>query len=84
LRLANTRAFNERYEDESVPDAILPQTSTQPYPTTYDLLKSLQSIEYNIDGEDVNGCAGKLHEVIHHVMYKIISGLPQYERSNAW
>ena len=83
LGVSNTRAFNARYENENEPERILPNRSVLPFSTDHALVKALQAIDYNIDDENVNGCADILHKLLYHLMYGIVSKSPQYEKA-AW
>jgi len=58
LRTANVNAFNERYE-ENEPARILSFKEGFSY-GPIDLIKALRSISYNIDDQDINGCAALL------------------------
>jgi len=82
LRTANIKAYNERY-DENEPARILSFRERFSY-CPIDLIKALRSISYNIDDEDINGCAALLENLINYVMWQYISQLPEYEQSTAW
>ena len=84
LRNANIRAVNDRYEDDNNPDEILPAHNVLPYGSTIHLVQALNSVEYNIDDISINGCAEKLHNIIHHFLNRIVSELPDYRSVNVW
>ena len=82
LKRANVKAYNERYE-ENEPARILSFKEDLCY-GPIDLIKALRSISYNIDEQDVNGCAAILEKLINYVMWQYISELPEYRQSTAW
>ena len=79
---ANTKAYNERYEDENQPEVILPARRVMPFSTKHALVKALHAMDYNLDDANVNGCATILHKIIYHLMYEIVSASKQYEVAN--
>ncbi|OPY71430.1 MAG: hypothetical protein A4E63_01551 [Syntrophorhabdus sp. PtaU1.Bin050] len=82
LRTANINAYNERYE-ENEPARILSFKEGFSY-GPIDLIKALRSISYNIDDQDVNGCAVLLEKLINYVMWQYISDTLEYQQSMAW
>lgn len=81
LRVANLKAYNERYDDGDEPEySFLDFTKgALPY-TDMEFYVALNSISYNIDDENVNDCALRLVRLIASVAYTIISRLPQYDK----
>ncbi|OPY69431.1 MAG: hypothetical protein A4E63_01818 [Syntrophorhabdus sp. PtaU1.Bin050] len=82
LRTANIKAYNERY-GENEPARILSFKEGLSY-DPIDLIKAFRSISYNIDDQDINGCAALLEKLINYVMWQYISELPEYQQSTAW
>lgn len=86
LRVANIKAYNERYDDgDELEVSLLDFSHTvMPYGSNIQLYKSLRGLRYNLDDEDNNGCVGILDHLIDTLAYNIISRLPEYERANTW
>lgn len=86
LRIANIRAYNERYDDgDELEISLLDFTHTVfPYGSDIQLLKSLRGLRYNLDDEDVNDCAKILSHLIDEVSHNIISRLPEWETADTW
>jgi hypothetical protein len=82
LRTANIKAYNERYR-ENEPVRILSFTPRPPF-NAIDLIKALHSIRYNIDDQNVKGCAKRLERLINYLMERYIRDLPEYQESDAW
>ena len=86
LRVANIKAYNSRYEDADELEVSLLDfsRSVMPYGSNIQFCKSLRGLRYNLDNEDVNGCAEILNRLIDVVSYRIISRLPEWERADTW
>jgi len=89
LRRANTMAHNRQYPDDARPISIPDFHCVFPYGSSIHFVKSLQGLSYNLicnDGKEMNlsNCAKRLHELIFHLMSKIVSDLPEYERCPTW
>ncbi len=89
LRRANTATWNRQYPDALVPLTTLDFHCVLPYPSTIQLVKSLQGLSYNLidnDGNESNlcNCAKRLHELIYDLMSQIISNLPAYHSCDVW
>jgi len=86
LKLANIKAYNERYQDADEPEDILLDFSKGVLPyTDMEMYVALSSIEYNIDDESVNNCAGILNKLIASLAGDIITRLPEYKSaSKVW
>lgn len=86
LRASNIQAYNEA-NDEFVPICILPQTPKgQPdcYQSDIELLQSFHSVRYNLDNENINGCADKLAKLCCWLAEEICYNLPEYKLVNVW
>jgi len=86
LRVANIRAYNERYDDADELDISLLDFShtVMPYGSDIQFLKSLRGLRYNLDEANVNGCAKILDHIIDEVSYDIISRIPEWETADTW
>lgn len=82
LRTANIKAYNERYQ-ENEPVRILSFGPKPPF-NSIDLIKALHCIRYNIDDQNVKGCAKRLERLINYLMETYIRELPEYQQSDAW
>ena len=86
LRVANIRAYNERYDDaDELGISLLDFSHTvMPYGSDIQFLKSLRGLRYNLDEANVNGCAKILDHLIDEVSYDIISRIPEWETADTW
>jgi len=86
LRVANIRAYNERYDDADELDISLLDFdhTVFPYGSDIQFLQSLRGLRYNLDLANVNGCAKILDGLIDEVSYDIISRLPEWETADTW
>lgn len=86
LRVANIRAYNERYDDADELDISLLDFShtVMPYGSDIQFLKSLRGLRYNLDDANVNGCAKILDMLIDEVSYDIISRMPGWDEADTW
>lgn len=82
LRIANIRAYNELYR-ETEPERILSFTPIPPF-SSIDLIVALRCIRYNIDDQNVKGCAKRLNRLLNYLMEMYIRDLPEYQQSDAW
>lgn len=86
LRVANIKAYNERYDDAEELDISLLDFSraVMPYGSDIQFLKSLRGLHYNLDEADVDGCAKILDHLIDEVSYNIISQIPEWDKADTW
>ena len=92
LRNANISAWGERYNDHEpwVNLDFEAPSMYRAYPSVFDLIKSLQSINYNMAEADpdhpmgFDGAADLLFKIIYHLMDGVIRTMKQYELSTAW
>jgi len=85
LRVANIKAYNGRYDDgDELEYSLLDFAHTvSPY-NDMRFYKSLKGLRYNLDDEDVNGCAMLLNKLIDAVASRIIERIPKYETADTW
>lgn len=83
---ANTEAYNERYRDsEKQALRSIHFKPILPYGNKIELLKALQSIEYNtIESVNYEETRKKLRDVIYFLMSEIIGNLEIYEKAQTW
>ena len=86
LRIANIRAYNDRYDDaDELPYSLLDFTlPVSPYASDIEFYKSLLGLRYNLDEQDVSRCRELLNRLIDEVAYSIISQLPTWEKVPTW
>lgn len=85
MQLANVRAWNNRYNDEELPDELNLNGSHGSSWNDYDLIKAFESMSYNTEGDE--GDHKQTLKVMRDIHFEVMKGLvklsPLYDRA-AW
>lgn len=90
LHRSNILAWNRQYRDNQAELKVVSfRRNEKPYNNKCELLKSLESIRYNLADNggnvtDICSCEDRLDKIINGIMSDIIEKIPEYEKADTW
>ena len=85
LCLANTQAWNERYDENEEYRSIDFEAPVDKHYTDVELIKSLAGIKYNtVESVDFEKVLEKLRDLMFTLMYQYLQGTEEWEEAKTW